>query len=51
MKFTFNDLDSITAIKVCCKKDGYHRRQACIVDVEEAVLSQRYIFQTGKLGI
>ena len=39
MKFTFNNLDSITAIKVCCKKGSCYRRQACIVDVEEAVLS------------
>jgi len=34
----------IIIIEMCCKKDGHHGRQACFIDVEEAVSPQEYIF-------
>ena len=27
----------IIAIRVCCKKDSYHRRQACRLDADKTV--------------
>jgi len=34
----------ITVVKIYCEKNGHYRRQACVIDVEEAVSLWECIF-------